>query len=580
MRLLRSTMLFVLGGLVGGSIFAQTDFLNAPSTDIRPDDVIHWNFGSAEIDANGKIAVDAQLRTEQEFSIYTEKLTIVPLAGLQSLSPMVPKTQTLNDPLTGKVVKVYSGGDFRFFFQSSDRPTHVRFELGYLGCTSRICLFPVTKTIELPLVPASGIIAAPAAAATSESLESQFARGISQGDFPLWMMLLALFVGGFATNLTPCVAPMIPITIRLLARQKYSPTLNASIYALGIMITYTLLGTFATLSGSAFGTFMSSGLVNAGFAVVMALLGLSMLGFADFTLFQTLGSRLGGGEASAKNTFLMGAGAGLVAAPCTGPVLGALLTYSAGRSAPVEGLLLMMTYSFGFALPYVLLGRAASSVTKVKVSPLVQVATKLVFASVMFALTFYYLRIPFYNTMKLIRPYWYLGTTIGLGLGTAGILACVFTPRLQNLKAAFILPCLFFGAGVFSAWQWQSTKEDAPKILWHHTLDEAVAASLQSGKPILMDNWAEWCEACKKMDVTTFVDPEVVDELTEGWELVKLDLTEGTEADDKHLEFYGITGLPTLVLLRPGGGQEGKMNIVGLQTPRELLEKLRRFGEP
>jgi thiol:disulfide interchange protein DsbD len=306
-----------------------------------------------------------------------------------------------------------------------------------------------------------------------------------------------------------------------------------------------------------------------------------MLGFGDLSALQNIGSRIGSGQPSAKNTLLMGAGAGLVAAPCTGPVLGALLTYSAGRAAPLEGIALMTMYSFGFALPYVFLGRAANSVTRIKVSPIVQITTKLFFAAIMFALCFYYFRIPFYEVVKAAKAHWTILAWIFGITGLSGIVTCVLVPRLQNAKMVMVLPCILFGFAIFSSWQALTTVVESKetKLAWHQDIEGAVVAAKLSGKNILIDNWAEWCEACKKMDVTTFMDADVRATLGKDWEIVKLDLTEGTEADDQHLAAYEITGLPTLVLLPPTGDIHQRENIVGYVTGSELLQRLKAFKD-
>ena len=85
------------------------------------------------------------------------------------------------------------------------------------------------------------------------SLEEQFAERLKDGKLGLGLLLLVVFLGGIATNLTPCVFPMIPITIRLLEHKVNLPFINSFIYASGIVVTYSLIGTMAALSGGLFG---------------------------------------------------------------------------------------------------------------------------------------------------------------------------------------------------------------------------------------------------------------------------------------------------------------------------------------
>jgi cytochrome c biogenesis protein CcdA len=126
-----------------------------------------------------------------------------------------------------------------------------------------------------------------------------------------------------------------------------------------------------------FGAMMASKTFNIIFAIVMITLGITMLGFGNFSKLQMIGGRLGAGKPSLRNTFFMGAGAGLVASPCTGPILAALLAYTAKNHTVAESSALLLVYSIGFALPYILLGGAAARASQVKVPPQIQIAVKL-----------------------------------------------------------------------------------------------------------------------------------------------------------------------------------------------------------
>ena len=145
----------------------------------------------------------------------------------------------------------------------------------------------------------------------SLDLESSWAQGFKEGRFSFAAILGVVFLGGLFTNFTPCVYPMIPITLRLLGSQGGSPIVSGSLYAGGILLTYTTLGVSAALSGSLFANFMASTVFNIVFAAVMVALGLSMLGLGNFSVLQSIGARLGAGRPSPRNTVLMGAGAGL-----------------------------------------------------------------------------------------------------------------------------------------------------------------------------------------------------------------------------------------------------------------------------
>jgi thiol:disulfide interchange protein DsbD len=89
--------------------------------------------------------------------------------------------------------------------------------------------------------------------------------------------------------------------------------------------------------------------------------------------------------------------------------------------------------------------------------------------------------------------------------------------------------------------------------------------------------WAEWCEACKKLDITTFKDPEVMLTLSQDFILLKLDLTELDPQSELIQKKYEIQSLPTLVLLPPSGDLAQKELITGYVEAGTLLNELRRF---
>lgn len=584
--------------LVSSLVSAQQFNPDTPiADDINPKDVIHWTLNQAIRDPSGRIEIGLTLSTSNDFTIYQDKLTPAAPAGYKMVDLKTPQAKTLKDPISGEEVQVFTAGEFFYYFDPAEKMPNsreLRFQLTYTGCTNVICLFPHTEkfhaavhptgnTIELPSDKAKEMDSVPQDtgdakddAGFSESLTKQ----ISGGGLSLPVLLLLIFLGGILTNLTPCVYPMIPITLRLLGGQSHRAFLNSSMYAAGILITYTGLGVFAASTGGMFGALLQSKAVNIFFASVMFLLGFTMLGFGNFSKLQQMGDRLGAGKPSLRNMFLMGVGAGFVASPCTGPVLGALLTITLESQDLNRGILMMFTYSFGFALPYVFLGGAAAKASKVKLAPKWQFLTKLIFSSVMFGLSLYYLRIPLYTQLKVIKPYWsYLAWSF-TGISVVLILVWLSSVKLQMQKSLTLMPAILTGIAVFCLSQYITTASpDSSELVWYKSESAGFAEAARSGKPIVIDGWAEWCEACKKMEATTFKDPTLVAELSEHWILIKLDLTEDSEANDATIDKYEMPGLPTMVLLPKDANLEKKVKIVGEKSATYFIEELKKYRQ-
>ena len=609
MRILLIILMLCLGGgsWNGGPARAQDfDPGFGGNLDMKPTDVIHWQAVGAERTGNRIIEVGLRLQTSQNFHIYEKRTKFAPPDGFKALGGTFPPTTEIQDPMGPDPVAVWSGGDFILRFQGLEeyRASTFPLRITFLGCTERICLMPYTQTLEIPVFgdggkaagtapggdsppaektsPGAGLAAQKTALeqdpAADDDLEQSLAAQVKQGKLQWGLLLLILFFGGMATNLTPCVFPMIPITLRILGGPDKSRFLHPLLYTAGIIITYTLLGSVASLSGGVFGAVMGSPGFNLFFAFVFVVFGVSMLGFGNFSKLQNLGTRLGSGPASPGNTLLMGAGAGLVAAPCTGPILGALLAYTAKNSASHEAVSLFFVYSLGFALPYLFLGMAAGKISMVKISGNVQSGVKLVFAAVMFALALYYLRIPLRSLVQMVAGYWQM---LALSITGAGVLAMLYFTRSRwaGSKTAALAPCAVLAVGLFAGSQWLTggdVKSDIP-LTWHKTMEEGIAVATRENKPLFVDGWAEWCEACKKMDVTTFQDPQLRMVLKKNWVLVKLDFTELTPEQEILAEKYGMQGLPAAVLLPPDGDVTKIRSILGWASAGTILKELNLY---
>ncbi len=559
-----------------------TDQFGKIQTQLKPQDVIHWDFVDSKVNSDKSLELNLRLRTEKNFTIYNDKLEFQPPVGWIVKDMKFPPTTKILDPISKKNVEVFAGGEFMLTL-TGDISNQDSFELGirYVGCTRVICLFPFTEKITVKLsAQSSSVSPAPAEIVNeekplqkSESIDSRLSSYFSEllgGQNSLWLILMVALLGGILTNLTPCVAPMIPITIRILSGQSKKPVRNAIIYSLGLMFTYTTLGLLAAYTASLFGSFIANPYVSLGFAGFMFLFAVTMMGYGDLSKMQMLGSKIGGGKEHLLNTFLMGTAAGLVAAPCTGPILASILAFAAGRQNLKEAVALMVTYSFGFALPYVILGTFSQQFARLKISAFWQKLTKILFAAVMFALSFYYARVAIYGVYNIAKPYFLHIMITALLVGCAGIFLSFSRPYSRFIG---LISSLFLGLGLFCLSQIVTTASN--NLTWIRSEKEALQIAKNQNKPILMDSWAEWCEACKKMEKTTFSDAEVVKILQDDWVLGKIDLTTQDSSAEAFQKHYDIIGLPTLILLPESGQTDRKILITGFVDAPELLKKLK-----
>jgi thiol:disulfide interchange protein len=207
-------------------------------------------------------------------------------------------------------------------------------------------------------------------AAKDETLAGRIKTGLQEGSF--WVFAL-VFLAGVVGSLSPCVYPLIPITISLFGARSASSRMQgfllSLVYVAGIAVTYSALGVLAATSGGLFGSALQSPWVVGTVAVVFLAMGLSMLGVFEIRLPDAVNQRLnsvGGGQSSRFATsFLMGTVAGIVAAPCVGPPLVAVLAYVATTGSMSAGITLLSIYSLGMGMLFIFLGTFTQYLTRI-----------------------------------------------------------------------------------------------------------------------------------------------------------------------------------------------------------------------
>lgn len=491
----------------------------------------------------------------------------------------------------------------------------------YQACSDVKCLPPVKKTASTTLafsptatakafpLPAGyatvPVVTAPAATGASPLPSGQPPTGAiaapatplkTPEDEPLAPFLLTAFGAGLLALFTPCVFPMIPITVSFFLNQGSSSSeekgsrsggwVQALVFCLGIVVLFTALGFLVTAIAGPFGVVQlgSSVWVNGFISLVFLVFGLSLLGAFELRLPTGLLTRLdrasqGGGTAG---TLLMGLTFSLTSFACIGPIVGPLLIASV-QSKGAQPVLGMMSFATGLAAPFFLLALFPSYLAKLPRSGGWMVRVKVVLGFIVLAVMLKYLsNIDQVLQTHLLSRERFLAAWIVLfslpGLYLLGQLRMegikkddqfgvgrALTGALFLIFAISLLPGLFGGRlGDLDAFipeasgnaAFPSAGTAAPASYFKNDLDGALAAARRDNKLVLVNFTGYACTNCHWMKANMFTRPEIQAAMKD---MVVADLyTDGTDAEsDKNQKFedqkFNTASIPFYALMDGNG---------------------------
>ncbi|MBN2337394.1 MAG: thioredoxin family protein [Acidobacteria bacterium] len=445
------------------------------------------------------------------------------------------------------------------------------------ACDGRSCYPPVWHPFEVAvaLAPGKGPAAVPPVPASADL-----------GTGGTAMTFLLVFLGGLGLALTPCIYPMIPITITYFGGQsggrKGSVALHALLYVLGMAVTYSILGVFAALTGGLFGAALSYPPVLLAMALVMVLLALGLFDLYELRMPASLMRLAGGSRGGFAGSLLMGLTVGVVAAPCIGPFVLGLLTYVGNRGSALLGFSLFFTLALGLGVPFLLLGIFSGSLHRLPRSGAWMVWVRKIFGFILLAMAVWFLKNllpgPFLYPMALSLVFLLGGIYLAWIDAVPGA-GKTFTVVRNLVGALFFAAALVFAAtGIETGLGRAGTggAERAAGIAWSPYSEEALGQARREGKPVLIDFFADWCAPCHEMDAKTFALPEVIT-LSRRFVMLKVDLTEaGDPLAERVRNRYDIQGVPTYVFLDPRGEEIAGLRGTGFESGDKFLERMKR----
>lgn len=404
--------------------------------------------------------------------------------------------------------------------------------------------------------------------ASGPALAADEAASYSGRSLPVVMALS--FLMGLLLNATPCVYPVIPITISYFGARsaggKGAALVSALLYWAGITVMYSSLGTVAALTGGMIGQALSYTPVLIGLVAVLVALALSMFGLWEVRMPARLTRVAAQNRSGLLGSFFMGLFSGVLAAPCAGPVVAGLMGHVAEVGSPYYGFAVFMALSLGLGLPLAVVALFSERIAAL----LPRAGEWMIWVRKLFG--FLLLIAAAYVAMPLLGQdagRWLLGMIMAAGAVYLGFVHKGGAKAFMAFKKVFGVGLM--ACAVLVVWLLQAP---STHVAWERFTMHALRQAVNEHRPVAVKFTAEWCAYCKQLQRETFSDPRVIQAMGPFKALV-VDLTAGSPKERRIAQQMGVSGLPTLVFLDGSGGMMREVTLVGFENADQFLQRLK-----
>ena len=506
--------------------------------------------------------IEVEFLPAKGYYIYQESLKFqagIQAAKLSNIRPLLPPGVEKFDETFQKKMQIYKQPFIVLFEIKPIAGKPIDIEVTLQGCAEAgICYPPMTLKFLLaaPGVKAAPIPEALEGSAISESAPTEFslvdlwrerddvnAIGQFLQNTSTAYLFLAFFVLGLALAFTPCVLPMLPILSSVIfgvqdgkAISKGRASVLALAYVMGMALMYALAGVLMAALGGSVQRALQSPLALAAFAVLLLILSGSLFGLYDLRLPQSwhqhidrLAGRQKGG--SVFGAFALGGISTLVASPCITAPLAGVLTFVAQTGSISLGASLLFVMALGMGLPLLLIAVEA----------------------------------------RILIPstgIWMVWLQRTLGVLLVATAAWIASPLIQQneVKSAKTIN----GQRVHQVGN--------VSFIVIHSLPELnvqLSKAKQENKFVMLDFYADWCISCKEMEVNTFANPQVSEQLKE-LVLVQADVTANSPESQVLLKQFGLYGPPGILFFNTDSQEQKDQRVIGYMSPQRFTERLKQ----
>jgi thioredoxin:protein disulfide reductase len=604
MRLLGAALLLAAGQLVS----AEEDFLD-------PD--VAFKITSRAVDER---TVEVIFAIAPKYYLYREQFKFA-ATGASLGVPVLPPGKTKFDETFNKNVETYRDS-VRIAVPVTQAPAAFQLLVTNQGCADKGLCYPPQQrgflvklagfggdgsTRPLDAAELAAASGAPAVATSANAAATDTAYAADDGRIEgalrsgkFLTIVGVFFVAGLLLSLTPCVLPMLPILSSIIVGQGAQVSRSrglglAASYSLGMALVYTALGVAAGLAGEGLAATLQKPWVLGVFAGGLVVLSLSMFGVYELRLpsgftgrMTNASQRLPAGRFA--GVFAMGGASALIVSPCVAaPLAGALVYLSQTRDVVLGGAALF-TLAAGMSVPLLLMGASAGALLPRAGGWMDEV--KRFFGLLLLGVALWTVQSVLPATLvlalwgalaisaaaALIKPMLGHGRRSGAAIwrmAAAAVLAVVGVLQLVGAGSGSTNPLQPLGALRSAAPG--AGDALAVKFTTVRSVAELDAALLTSGRPVMLDFYADWCVSCKEMERFTFVDPAVRQKLA-GALLLKADVTANTADDVALLKRFRLFGPPGTIFFDAQGREIAAARIAGFQNAERFLQTLATAG--
>jgi thiol:disulfide interchange protein DsbD len=472
------------------------------------EDPFRWDFGASAntVQAGESVPLEISFRIPPNYILYKDKITLTLAEGTQGfeLAPLeFSPWMTKKDPFHDGEVSIFEGmalikTSLKAAEGLSGAQKEIKLLLTYQGCSDTLCYRLMRKEIELPMTVTDST--------TTASVGKSFWRGHFEGlgEHGLLLLLLLTFLGGLASDFTPCVLPIIPITLAFIGVRKETTTVRNNLFqtlffVVAMAFTYALMGLAAALLGKSLGFLFQNVYFLLLTVALYLVFSLSLFGLFEIQVplkMRNAFARMGG--EGPFGAILAGLTIGFLAAPCVGPLIASLLLFVAQKRNLLEGFLLLFSYGLGMGSLFLVIGLFYHRVSsKIHGGPYM-LWVKKIFAVLLLIPAFYY----------------------------GSIAATHFKKNQPTVHQEYF---------------------------WNDDAQQGFSKAAAEGKLIFLDFFASWCLPCVEMETRTFSDESLQRLLMDRFIPIKIDCTQETDQCQKMVEKYSVIGWPTFFILSPQG---------------------------